>query len=208
VTLWGLADDNTWLSTFPIPRLEAPLLFDEDLQAKPAYWGLVDPQQLPVLIQRLSVVNGTVEVRRRRDLIWATAAGTAFGDDDTVAATFKTLWDEHHLYVLVRVSDPTWSRKDRVEVFVDENNGKTTSYEPDDAAYAFRRFQSGHHPVRIRTRERAGGYEVEAAIPITRALLSGAEVGFDVRVIDANQDSGAAWNIHPHSGHRHLLFGA
>lgn len=46
VTLWGLADDNTWLSTFPIPRLEAPLLFDDLLQAKPAYWGIVDPRRL------------------------------------------------------------------------------------------------------------------------------------------------------------------
>ena len=26
--------------------------------------------------------------------------------------------------------------------------------EPDDAAYAFRRFSAGHHPVRFRTRER------------------------------------------------------
>ena len=25
---WGLADDNTWLSTFPIARLNTPLLFD------------------------------------------------------------------------------------------------------------------------------------------------------------------------------------
>ena len=27
VTFWGLADDNTWLSTFPIPRLDLPLLY-------------------------------------------------------------------------------------------------------------------------------------------------------------------------------------
>lgn len=47
VTFWGLADDNTWLKTFPIRRLNLPLLFDEQLQAKPAYWGVVDPSQLP-----------------------------------------------------------------------------------------------------------------------------------------------------------------
>lgn len=46
VTLWGLADDDTWLSNYPIPRLEAPLLFDDLLQAKPAYWGVVDPRRL------------------------------------------------------------------------------------------------------------------------------------------------------------------
>ena len=42
VTLWGIADDDTWLSTFPITRLDRPLLFDDTLQAKPAYWGVVD----------------------------------------------------------------------------------------------------------------------------------------------------------------------
>gem|GEM_PF-2304824 len=46
VTVWGLADDNTWLSNFPIARLEAPLLFDDILQAKYAYWGVVDPRRL------------------------------------------------------------------------------------------------------------------------------------------------------------------
>jgi endo-1,4-beta-xylanase len=46
VTLWGLADDNTWLDTYPVARKDAPLLFDTRLQAKPAYWGVVDPARL------------------------------------------------------------------------------------------------------------------------------------------------------------------
>ena len=47
VTFWGMADDNTWLDSFPIARLDEPLPFDQLLQAKPAYWGIVDPTQLP-----------------------------------------------------------------------------------------------------------------------------------------------------------------
>ncbi|MBN1976777.1 MAG: endo-1,4-beta-xylanase, partial [Anaerolineae bacterium] len=47
VTFWGLADDHTWLKTFPVTRINLPLLFDEQLQAKPAYWGVVDPTKLP-----------------------------------------------------------------------------------------------------------------------------------------------------------------
>ena len=39
--------------------------------------------------------------------------------------------------------DSTWDRDDRVEVFIDENNGKTTTYEADDAAYEFERFSFG-----------------------------------------------------------------
>jgi endo-1,4-beta-xylanase len=46
VTLWGLADDDTWLDTFPVTRNDAPLLFDDNLQAKPAYWGVVDPSRI------------------------------------------------------------------------------------------------------------------------------------------------------------------
>ena len=44
VILWGSADDDTWLDDFPVRgRKNAPLLFDRDLQAKPAFWGIVDP---------------------------------------------------------------------------------------------------------------------------------------------------------------------
>jgi endo-1,4-beta-xylanase len=46
VTLWGLADDNTWLDTYPVARKDAPLLFDTTLQAKSAYWGVVDPSKI------------------------------------------------------------------------------------------------------------------------------------------------------------------
>jgi endo-1,4-beta-xylanase len=45
VTFWGMADDHTWLTNGT--KVDAPLLFDQGLQAKPAYWGIVDPTQLP-----------------------------------------------------------------------------------------------------------------------------------------------------------------
>ncbi len=42
VSVWGLYDARSWLRTWPRDRpFEAPLLFDDDLQAKPAYWGFV-----------------------------------------------------------------------------------------------------------------------------------------------------------------------
>lgn len=49
VTIWGTDDGNTWLSMFPIARLDKPLLFDERLKAKYAYWALVDPSKVPTL---------------------------------------------------------------------------------------------------------------------------------------------------------------
>jgi endo-1,4-beta-xylanase len=47
VTFWGMADDDTWLDGFPVTRTDYPLPFDHTLQAKPAYWGIVDAAQLP-----------------------------------------------------------------------------------------------------------------------------------------------------------------
>ena len=45
VTIWGTSDDKTWLNSST--QIDAPLLFDPSLKKKPAYWGVVDPLQLP-----------------------------------------------------------------------------------------------------------------------------------------------------------------
>ncbi|MGB6689625.1 MAG: endo-1,4-beta-xylanase [Terracidiphilus sp.] len=47
LTFWGMADDDTWLDSFPVVRTDYPLPFNMGLQAKPAYWGIIDPTQLP-----------------------------------------------------------------------------------------------------------------------------------------------------------------
>jgi endo-1,4-beta-xylanase len=36
-----MADDDTWLDSFPVARTDYPLPFGMELQAKPAYWGIV-----------------------------------------------------------------------------------------------------------------------------------------------------------------------
>ena len=45
VSLWGLADDHTWLNTFPVTRINRPLLFDTAGLPKWAFWTVVDPTQ-------------------------------------------------------------------------------------------------------------------------------------------------------------------
>jgi endo-1,4-beta-xylanase len=57
VTFWGFADDDTWLDSFPIVRTDYPLPFDMGLQAKPAYWGIVSPKELPGHGLRFSMSN-------------------------------------------------------------------------------------------------------------------------------------------------------
>ncbi len=65
VTLWGFADDDTWLDSFPVVRTDYPLPFDMGLQAKPAYWGIVDPSKLPGygMTFSISAQKGTADTR-------------------------------------------------------------------------------------------------------------------------------------------------
>jgi endo-1,4-beta-xylanase len=43
VTTWGVADNHTWLDTYPVTRTNYPLLFDTSGNPKSAFWAVVDP---------------------------------------------------------------------------------------------------------------------------------------------------------------------
>ncbi len=43
VTTWGIADNHTWLNSFPVTRTNRPLLFDTVRNPKWAFWAVVDP---------------------------------------------------------------------------------------------------------------------------------------------------------------------
>jgi endo-1,4-beta-xylanase len=81
VTIWGMADDDTWLDSFPINRTDYPLPFDHSLQAKPAYWGIVDKSQLPGYGMTLSSTVTAGKADTRTITITATngSVGTAWG---------------------------------------------------------------------------------------------------------------------------------
>jgi endo-1,4-beta-xylanase len=80
VTFWGLGDDETWLDGFPITRLDAPLPWDTRLQAKPAYWGMIDPTQLPGAGLSFALTSRTGPANARVWTITATnpSSGTAY----------------------------------------------------------------------------------------------------------------------------------
>lgn len=81
VTFWGMADDDTWLDGFPVSRTNYPLPFDMGLQAKPAYWGIVDPTHLPGYGMTFSASQTAQTVDRRTVTITATNGdvGPAYG---------------------------------------------------------------------------------------------------------------------------------
>ena len=43
ITTWGIADNHTWLNSFPVARTNRPLLFDTVRDPKAAFWAVVDP---------------------------------------------------------------------------------------------------------------------------------------------------------------------
>jgi endo-1,4-beta-xylanase len=43
ITTWGIADNHTWLNSFPVTRTNRPLLFDTVGNPKSAFWAVSDP---------------------------------------------------------------------------------------------------------------------------------------------------------------------
>lgn len=193
VITWGIADNETWLSTFPTTRTNLPLLFDTQLQAKYAYWGVVDPSKLPVPIKNLDVLNATPKVDGKSDLVWDGVSNTAINGNNQLSASFKTLYDNNFLYVFANVKDPTIGANGSIDLFVDGNNGKTNSYQADDKHYSFKitNEKSDGPDYKIKELEDGSGYNFETAIPLSD-VQKGKKIGFDIRV--SNGDKSFSWN--------------
>jgi len=89
VTFWGFADDDTWLDSFPVVRTDYPLPFDMGLQAKPAYWGIVDPKELPGYGLKFSM-TGKIGVKDTR-VVTVTATNGDVGPAYTTQISSITL---------------------------------------------------------------------------------------------------------------------
>ncbi|SER25219.1 Endo-1,4-beta-xylanase, GH35 family [Gracilibacillus ureilyticus] len=218
VTFWGLNDSTSWRAA------QSPLLFDEDLQAKPAYYAIMDPEKFiaeyePVEKEEANQGNashGTPVIDGQIDEVWDNAAELPVNRYQMAwqgaSGVAKALWDEENLYVLVQVSDDTLDKssansweQDSVEVFVDENNGKTAYYEEDDGQYRVNfDNETSFNPESIAenfesaTKVSDGGYTVEVKIPFrTITPENNAKIGFDVQINDGKdgaRQSIATWN--------------
>ncbi|MEJ3745462.1 endo-1,4-beta-xylanase [Actinomycetes bacterium KLBMP 9797] len=182
VTIWGTSDDGTWLDTFPFPRNDWPLLFDDDLQAKPAYWGLVDPGQLPAVTRKVTAAAARPTVDGKRDPSWDLLAGTAVDVNSAsgLGGTFQLAWGPRTLYVLAEISDATKDKTDAVTVTVA------------GVDYRIQRGGTHAHGFKAHTKPTLGGYRVEAGIPLASAA-AGTVVPVDVTVRDAAGGASATW---------------
>ncbi|WP_019912469.1 endo-1,4-beta-xylanase [Paenibacillus sp. HW567] len=217
VTFWGLDDGTSWRSS------NNPLLFDKNLQAKPAYYAVTDPEKFmkehqpdvkdanqSTAVYATPVIDGTVDAVwskapelpvNRFQMAWQGASGVA-----------KTLWDDQNLYVLIQVSDAQLDKtsknvweQDSVEMFLDENNGKTTFYQADDGQFRINfDNEATFNPASMAdgfqsaTKVSGTNYTVEVKIPFKKITAGNdKKIGFDVQINDAKdgaRQSVAAWN--------------
>ncbi|OPH46622.1 hypothetical protein BC351_14135 [Paenibacillus ferrarius] len=190
VTFWGLADDRTWLDSTPVSRKDLPLLFDESLKAKSAYWALVDPSKLPVRIQTIhSEQSGalTIDAAGLENPVWDYMTPVSVTGSTYTTASFKTLWHDNSLYVKVEVKDGTVDAMDAIKLFVDGNNRRTPAYDQDDHAYTYSRLQSQGSEGSY-MQEEAGGYKGIFRLPLDTTLPAvGKNIGFDVSVTNGTE---------------------
>ncbi|MCC5578829.1 endo-1,4-beta-xylanase [Microtetraspora sp. AC03309] len=179
VTVWGVADDGTWLSFFPITRLNPPLPFDDELQAKPAYWGIADPSKLPPLTRRLTVPAGTIVVDGKRDLEWDLLPDTPIARVGDLSAGFQARSTGAGLYVMAEVRDPSNDKNDSV------------TFEAGGTPYTVRRGGTHAHGFPAHAKRTDGGYRVEARLP------SGTAGTLRVTVHNASGGDDIAWNGAP-----------
>lgn len=178
VMLWGMADDNTWLKQFPITRNDAPLLFDDQLQPKPAFWGAADPSKLPILIQKIKAPKGTPIIDGKTDQVWEAMSSNTIKGDNNLSGSFKTLWDNKNLYVLANIKDPTKGKNGKIDVFY--QNGKKVTFKTDGS--------SNQNYKVVPTKD---GYTMELAVPLS-SVKQGDQVPFDLRI--SNGTSTVSWN--------------
>jgi endo-1,4-beta-xylanase len=195
VTFWGMGDDHTWLKTFPTTRLNLPLLFDERLQAKYAYWGVVDPLQMPIKIKQIDSPNGTPLIDGELDILWQTQSWITFLETESFSVSHQTRWDENNLYLFVDIQGNPEDVQ-TIDVFIDENNGKTESYEDDDQHYTFEGDTCTFcEDIKFAVVADEGGSHLEAAFPLNLEARTGDQIGFDVQVtLGSHPEAPISWN--------------
>lgn len=196
VTLWGLADDHTWLSMpeYGGGPAEMPLLFDKKLKAKDAYWAVVDSSKLPVYINNVTASKGNEKDIANNTLKWEYVNSfdinnSVKGDSETTA-TAKLIWGNNNLFVNINVNDRTLMDNDSVEIFIDQNNSKNNEREEDDKYITINRNDDVEaEGVTAKVVKTSNGYNVCANILLDRELDLNDKVGFDIRVNDYVDES-------------------
>lgn len=146
---------------------------------------------------------GTISVDADADAAWGNAVNIplTINKGSEVSANAKVLWDDDNLYVYATVNDAVLDKtgaqtheQDSLEVFIDEDNGKTASYGEDDKQYrinynneqSFNGKKCLAENVKSATKTIGGGYVVEAAFKWTDIKpANGTKIGLEFQINDA-----------------------
>lgn len=184
VTVWGTDDSRTWLNLYPKERPNPALLFDSQLQPKYAYWALIDPSRIPYQIKQTDVRQGTVSLQQAPSALWnGTGSISLPGSSDELGASFRLLWDDTKLYVLVNVNDTQAGEGDRIDLFVG------------DKQYTFPSTAGVSQAADSLLTARSGGYTLQAELPHELVNpAAGGQLSFDIRVTSASREASLSWN--------------
>ena len=170
------------------------------------------------------VTKGTVKIDGEADSAWdkAVAIPLTINLKSSVTANAKVLWDDENLYVYATVKDPVLNKdggdayqQDSLEVFIDENNAKTESYDDDDKQYRIN-YENEHsfngkkcleENVQSSAKVTGDGYVIEAAFKWTDIQpKEGDRIGLEFQINDAdasgtrigtlswNDETGMGWS--------------
>lgn len=146
---------------------------------------------------------GTISVDGEEDAAWNNAVNIplTINKGSEASANAKVLWDDDNLYVYATIKDAVLDKtgaqtheQDSLEVFIDEDNGKTASYGEDDKQYrinynneqSFNGKKCLAENVKSATKTIDGGYVVEAAFKWTDIKpANGTKIGLEFQINDA-----------------------
>lgn len=146
---------------------------------------------------------GTISVDGDADAAWGNAVNIplTINKGSEASANAKVLWDDDNLYVYATIKDAALDKtgaqtheQDSLEVFIDEDNGKTASYGEDDKQYrinynneqSFNGKKCLAENVKSATKTIDGGYVVEAAFKWTDIKpANGTKIGLELQINDA-----------------------
>ena len=168
--------------------------------------------------------KATVKIDGEADSEWdkAVAIPLTINLGAKVTADAKVLWDDENLYVYATVKDPVLNKdggeayqQDSLEVFIDENNAKTESYDDDDKQYRIN-YENEHSfngkkcledNVQSVAKVTGDGYVIEAAFKWTDIQpKKGDRIGLEFQINDAdasgtrigtlswNDETGMGWS--------------
>lgn len=169
VTVWGLNDGRSWRASSG-----DPLVFNDGLQAKPAYYGIVD-DDLPAAQRSANVFAGSVAVDGDATSALEWSQLPLLPIEST--GSFQLRWEADHLTAYVSVDDPTNDSTDGIAFTLDG-----TTYEFD---------RDGTGDVDGVADETSAGYDVVAHLPLSGAA-AGDQLALDVIVSDDGDEYG--WN--------------